>query len=479
MVAYFLLTVGIAYWSGRNSDATYTEFTLAGRNLSFPVYMMTYFATFTGGGLTMGIAQQAFLSGISAQWYAMAQGLAWMSVTVLVGFLYAFDVVSVPELLGRAFGDRTKYFAALFTVVGQVALTAGQTIGMASVISVSLDVPLQLAFWASTLVFVGITVYGGMHSVAWADTLHGSIVIVGMFLAVPIALSNAGGWGAVTTGLPEGHMNWFGVGLVQIGSWYLMYLTVAGAQQQMLQRTWSAKSKRVAVAGTFLAGAVITGYGVLTAASGMIASSQGADIESSMAFAWTLKNTLPPALGGLLLAAAVGAIMSGADSFLLAGATTFVNDLYIPARGGREGLSEAHLVRTVRVTILVFGIGAALIALSGIRIITINTLGMGIMSVLFAGIVSLLWSGTRRAAGLPAFVVGGLVFVVWQFLLGEPTLFGEGTMESAVPATAAALVTLVVLSLVGNGERVDVGAVRSGTTDGPEVSRPVESPGDD
>lgn len=460
MAVYFVATVLVAWWGGRGAGSGYVEFTLAGRDLGLPVYMMTYFATFAGGGLTMGVAQRAFTAGISAQWYAMAQGLAWMSITVLIGFLYSFDVVSVPELLGRMFGEYTKYFAAVFTVVGQVALTTGQTIGMASIIATVTDISLGVAFWASVAVFIAITLYGGMSSVAWADTLHGVLIIVGMFVAIPVAVANVGGVGAIAANVPSGHTNWFGVGLVQIGSWYLMYLTVAGAQQQMLQRTWSARSKRVAIFGTFLAGAVITGYGVLTATAGMIASAQGAEIESSMAFAWTLANTLPPVVAGLLLAAAVGSVMSGADSFLLAGATTFVNDLYIPLRGGRENVSEAHLVGVTRATILGFGLVAAVVAFSGVEIIAINTLGMGIMSVLFAGIVSVLWSGTTREAGLPGFVVGGVVFVVWAFVLGEPALFGEGPLESAVPATAAALVTILGLSYLGYGETVDLGAVR-------------------
>lgn len=460
MIIYFGLTLLIAFWSGRETTGSYEMFTMADRNLSLPVYTMTYFATFVGGGLTMGIAQQAFLRGISAQWYAMTQGLAWITIALVIGFLYSFDVVSVPELLGWAFGKYTKYFAALFTVIGLVALTAAQTIAMATVMVVLLDISLQLAFWASTLVFIGITFYGGMNSVAWADTLHGIIIIVGMFTAIPLAVLNVGGWDAITAAVPASHLNWFGVGLVQIASWYLLYLTVAGAQQQMLQRTWAAKSERVAMIGTFISGLLIAGYGVLTATGGLIAAAQGANIDSAFAFAWTIKNTLPPVFGGLLLAATVGAIMSSADSFLLSGATSFVNDIYIPARGGRDDLSETHLVAISRATILVFGIGAAVIALSGVRIIAIDSLGIGVMSVLFAGVATLHWEKTTRESGLPGFIVGGIVFVIWDFVLDEPSLFGEGPLESAVVATAAALLTIVVLSLGGYGERFDITTIR-------------------
>ncbi|GAB7021001.1 sodium:solute symporter family protein [Halostagnicola bangensis] len=460
MVGYFLLTLIVGIWFGRGASEGYVQFTLAGRNLSLPVYMMTYFATFAGSGLTMGVAQDAFLQGISAQWYAMTQGLAWMTMTVFIGYIYTFEVVSVPELLGRVYGDYTKYFAAAFTIMGQIALTAGQAIGMGSVLAVVTGVDLSVAFWISVAVFIGLTAYGGMSTVAYTDTLHGVVIILGTIIAIPIAVSNVGGVDAIAADVPEGHLNWFGVGLVQIGTWYLMYLTVAGAQQQMLQRTWSAGSRKIAMMGTFLAGTVITGYGILTAAAGMIANSQGAQIESEMAFAWTITNTLPDVFAGLLLAAAVSSVITGADSFLLAGATSFINDLYIPARGGRTGLSDDHLVLVMRLTIIVFGVGAALIALSGIEIIVINTLGMGIMSVLFAGLVMLLWSGTVREAGLPAFIIGGVVFAIWEFYLGSPELFGEGQVEPAVPATVAALLTLWLVSVFYDGERFDTDDVR-------------------
>lgn len=460
MIAYFVGTLLIGWWFGRGAGSGYVDFTLAGRNLNLLPFTMTYFATFVGGGLTMGIAQKAFLTGISAQWYAMTQGLAWMTIALFVGFVYRFDVVSVPELLGHVFGDATRYFAAFFTLVGQVSLTAAQIIGMSSIIAMVTTIPLDVGFWISTLVFVGITVWGGMSSVAWADTFHGIIIIVGMVVAIPVAVANTGGVGTITSQLAPGKTNWFAVGLIQIASWYLLYLTVAGAQQHLLQRTWSAKNERVAAVGIFLSGLVITGYGVLTATAGLIASTRDPTIQSSMAFAWTLQETLPPVFAGLLLAAAVGGVMSGADSFLLAGATTFVNDLYLPFRG-ENGLSERHLVRVTRVAIAVFGIGAAMIALTGVRIIAIESVGLGIMSVLFAGIVSLFWDGTVREAGLPGFVVGGVVFCVWHFWLGEPAFFGEGPLESAVPATAAALLTIVLVSVWHpDGTRFDVGDVQ-------------------
>ncbi|WP_433629672.1 hypothetical protein [Halomicrococcus sp. NG-SE-24] len=96
------------------------------------------------------------------------------------------------------------------------------------------------------------------------------------------------------------------------------------------------------------------------------------------------------------------------------------------------------------------------------------------MSVLFAGILALLWERTTRESGLPAFVVGGTVFAIWQFVLGEPALFGEGTMESAVPATAAALLTIVGISIVGNGEPITVERLQDDQRSDPPDTTPAD-----
>ena len=99
------------------------------------------------------------------------------------------------------------------------------------------------------------------------------------------------------------------------------------------------------------------------------------------------------------------------------------------------------------------------------RRVAVKSIGLGIMSVLFAGILAMFWDGAKREAGLPGFVVGGAVFVLWHFGLGEPALFGQGPLESAVPATVAALVTIVVVSyLYSAGETFTIEEIKQAAT---------------
>lgn len=454
MIVYWVLTIAIAYWYGRGAGDSYLSFHLAGRNLNLPVYAFTYMATFTGGGLVMGIATLAFTTGISAQWYAMTQGLAFITACLLIPLLRKFNVVSVSELLGELFGGSTRGLSALITIVAMLALTAGQTIGMASIVTVVAGIPLQYSFWISAAVFIAITAYGGLHSVAWADTFHGITLALGILIFVPYAILNSGGWSSLTSPASpslSGQFNWFGVGLLQIITWYFMYVMFVSVGQPLVQRVWAARTTRTALWGTFAAGVFVTFFGLFTASAGLLAFNLAPDIDPQIAFAWVISNTLPPLAAGVLLAAAVAAVMSGADSFLLSGSTSFVNDVYRPLRG-ESRCTDRELILVSRLSIVAFGLVAALIGLSGINIVPVNTMGMGLMGApIFVALVFAFWRKTAMNSAVPAILVGSIAFSIWEFVLGRPY-----SIEPAVPTAIAAAATILVVSLLTTGRTVDL-----------------------
>jgi SSS family solute:Na+ symporter len=466
MILYGILTLLFAFLGGRGASKSADSFLMADRNLSMPVYSLTYMATFTGGGLVMGIATLAYTSGISAQWYAMTQGLAFITIVFLIPFLRKFSAfTSVPEVLGKLYGNGTKFLGCIITLIGCLALTAGQTIGMGSLITVITGLPLVYSFWISTIVFILITYYGGLKSVAWADVFHGIMLALGIVILVPVALHNAGGWQVIVNSpeITSADLNWFGIGLVQIFTWYLMYMFTCGASQFLVQRVWAAKTTKTAVIGNLFAGTFVTFFGIFTAVAGLLAKvAAPPDLDPRLAFAWTVSNLLPEALAGILLAAAVAAVMSGADSFLLAASTTFVNDIYVPLRGGKESCSDREIVLTSRISILAFGLLAALVALSGINIVPINTLGMGLMAApIFVALMYAMWKKTLKKAALPSIIIGGIAFAIWEF--GAQRAFN---VEPAVPAALATAISFYLISRLSSGSYIEAETTTKGEMKG-------------
>lgn len=141
--------------------------------------------------------------------------------------------------------------------------------------------------------------------------------------------------------------------------------------------------------------------------------------------------------------------------FLLAASTTFVNDIYIPLRGGREKCTDYEIVLTSRISILVFGLLAAVVALSGINIVPINTLGMGLMAApIFVALLYAMWKKTVKKAALPSIIIGGIAFAIWEF--GTQRAFN---IEPAVPAALATAISFYLISrFSSNSPSIDVTA---------------------
>lgn len=401
----------------------------------------------------MGAATLAMNKGISAQWYAMTQGLAFIAAVATIAWMRKFKVVSVPELLGRVFNMPGRLFGAFVTIFGNLALTAGQTIGMASIVTVTTGIPLEIAFWMSVVVFVGVTLWGGLVGIAWVDVFQGTLIVIGLPIATFAAINNTGGWEKLNAAVPAGHTDWFGVGLVQIASWFFMYMFVVSAGQMLVQKVWAARDTKSAQWGTFAAGLFVCTVGLFSASLGLIAKAYGPpDLDPRLAFAWSITGALPEVLGGLLLAAAVSAVMTGAMSFLMAASMTLTNDIYIPLKGGYAKTSEEELLLVSRLAVIGVAAVAVVISLTGINIVPINTMGMGLMGApVGVALLFSLWRKTARVSAIWGMLCGGAAFAYWEFVALRPW-----SMEPAVPAAIATAIGMVIVSYVSKGERVNL-----------------------
>ncbi|MEK1829675.1 hypothetical protein AAAC51_12880 [Priestia megaterium] len=85
-------------------------------------------------------------------------------------------VLYFPAILGELF-----WSAAILTALGT---TFGVILGLSFSISIIL----------SALIAIAYTVIGGLWAVAHTDILQLSIMFLGLFLVLPFAFSNTGGW---------------------------------------------------------------------------------------------------------------------------------------------------------------------------------------------------------------------------------------------------------------------------------------------
>jgi SSS family solute:Na+ symporter/sodium/proline symporter len=100
----------------------------------------------------------------------------------------------------------------------------------------------------TTAVFViGYTVLAGMISVAYTDVVNGIFMVLGLFIALPFMLANAGGWSAVVAALPADHFTVMGEMTVWEALGYtLPTMLLMLGESGMYQRFFSTKNAGIA-----------------------------------------------------------------------------------------------------------------------------------------------------------------------------------------------------------------------------------------
>lgn len=182
------------------------------------------------------------------------------------------------------------------------------------------------------------------------------------------------------------------------------------------------------VAGTYRLAYALAGAVIGTAAKVMYPTLPSADD----AFATIVKDELPMGVRGLVLAAALAAVMSTSSGALIACATVANNDIWSRLRGSvaRKDENDHDEVKGNRLFILVMGVAVILIAIAlndVVQALTVayNLLVGGLLVPILGG---LLWRRGTVQGALAAVAVGGLTVIglMWTYgiLANEPVYYG-------------------------------------------------------
>ena len=204
--------------------------------------------------------------------------------------------------------------------------------------------------------------------------------------------------------------------------------------QDIWQRVFTARSPGVARWAGTAAGVYCLLYGVAGAVIGMSAKVLLPDLDAADdAFAHVVEATLPPLLAGLVLAAALSAVMSTSSGALIATATVFGQDILGKLRGhvARNGRRHAGDSRW-----LVAGFGVVMIVIACLLqdvvaalTVAYDILVGGLLVPIIGGLVWRRGTGTGALAAMGIGTVATLVtmFVVGDLYANEPVYVGLAT----------------------------------------------------
>jgi sodium/proline symporter len=314
-------------------------------------------------------------------------------------------------------------------------------------------------FWGmiiSAVVILGYATFGGFISVVAVDTFQSilmlftlivaPVIILIKVLASPVSLGRAfaapgSGFGSLTGGLTG-----FAAGLMIFNNlaWFFGYL---GGQPQLNARFMGMKDEKnvrsgrnIAVLWTVIAygGVVVIGLGA------QVLYGPKAVADPEMILPFLLNNMFPGWLAALLLAGAVAAMISTAESMLLVAATSISEDVYkgIIKKGKAKDRTLLAISRVATVSVGILGLVLAL---------TTKDLIYSIVSYAWAGIgcsfapavlLSFYWDRFNAAGVVTALGAGLVSTVVWMLTGLEKTVTARAA-TFIIAMTLAVLVTLL------------------------------------
>ncbi|RME24905.1 MAG: sodium:solute symporter family protein, partial [Candidatus Zixiibacteriota bacterium] len=315
ILVYLSLLILVGAVRGRNVHSQ-DDLMVAGRKLSAGVLVGTLLATWIGSGSIIAGAGLAYRKGFSALWFDAGVWVAIVVIALIAGRVRRFAQYTVPDILEVRYNAVARVLGTIVTIIAYTAIVSYQFRAGGMVLNLVVGIPTDIGIVITAVFVIGYTVLAGMISVAYTDVVNGVVMILGLLIALPFALSRAGGLEGLATALPSAQRSLFGsMSVIEALKYALPAMLLLLGESGMYQRFFSARderSARRAVYGWIIGTVFLESLIVVLA---VIGRALFASIDSETVILHTVKESLPLAVGALALAAIVAVIVSTADSF--------------------------------------------------------------------------------------------------------------------------------------------------------------------
>lgn len=335
-------------------DENRNLFYLGGRNLSLPVSVSTFVATWMSAASLLGYTVWIYRDGYAA-FTGSVNGwlLGLLFLPFSVARLKRSRALSLPEWLGNEFGDpRLRTLSALALLLAYSLYIVIQFRVFGTIVSRMLEIPPLLS---STLIylFVIYTTFGGLPSVVKSDALNLIIIVTGVTLAAGAILLLTGSplelHRALAADFPAMLRPLDQRGFLFTFSMMLGWGLGVAANPQYAIRIMSARNARTARSMLWISALIVGWIYVCTTFIGLggkvlFPALPSQPMETS--FNSLLAFLLPSPVYTLLLLAVLAAAVSTANSQLLLATCSFCYDLFPSwsAGGEKDFLSEDHFL---------------------------------------------------------------------------------------------------------------------------------------
>ncbi|MFQ3293977.1 MAG: sodium/proline symporter [Halobacteriales archaeon] len=476
---YMVVLVGLGVFASRLLD-TVGDYVIGGRRVGPVVTGFSERASEMSGWLTLGVPADAYSGGIMAFLNGLgmipADLAAWSGIAKrLRKYSEVVRAVTLPTFFETRLQDDTgqvKIISSIVLIIFEGGYVGAQIVAAATLLQVLLGIEMWLGVIIGGAIVIGYTMLGGYFAVAWTDYFQGAIILIGFIILPVVAFANYGlpfqdlaAIDSAKTSITAGMTGW--AALFGIISYAAIGLGVPGNPHIMVRFMGIDRVRNIrkatVVAQLFMFVAYI---GAAFVGLYALVELQGVAIENTDTVMPRLTlELLPSVVAGVILAAALAAMMSSADSQLLVATSAVVEDIYHGFMN--EEATQEQLVRYSRWVTLAIGVAsvgfAYLFRETSIYTLVLDYAWGGLGAAIGPTLIATLWWKKFTAKGsVASMIVGTVTMVIWPQWGTILDTFGNGipaaesapflngllTVYGLFPAFVLSVATLIVVSLL-------------------------------
>lgn len=451
VIGYMFLLLFVAWASAmvkRNSSAE--AFLLANKQLPWPLVGVMIAGIAVGGSSTVGIAQNAYTTGISAGWY----DVAWAAGAIIVGFGLASHIRgceydTINKMLECVFGSGFSIVSTCIQVIINTVIIALQIIAGGAILTALMPsfFTLSRGIIISAVVFGLISLVGGLTAASLSNLVNIAVIYIGLTVGLIATVTHFGGFETINMSLPAGMSgdgsHWYslvdGMGLAAIVAWFVTMIIDAVPNGGVIQNIIAAKSPEDAKKGTIFAGLLMIPAGFMSAIFGIVAASHFPGLESSAMALPSVVMELPAWVAGILLAGLWAADVSTATGLMMGVSTMVSQDIIFKYfYTGVNRKTRLNISRVVCLAVIVIAYVAAT-QVSSILGALMTALTLFAPYAVLMTAMFLFPKTVKRSTGWITLIFGIVSFVVVQFIVPDWRILGQS------------IYTVTLMSLIGFG----------------------------
>ncbi|MDD3321924.1 MAG: sodium/solute symporter [Paludibacter sp.] len=413
IVVYVIVLLGIAYWASFSKKNKSENLFTANKSLGWFAIGLTMWGTNVGPSMLIANASSGYESGIVAgnfSWYAFP-------FILLLAFVFAprylgAQVMTLPEYMGKRFGDKTRRYLAWYTIITILISWLGLTLFSGGVfMSQILAIPLSTSIVILVAISAAFVIAGGLKAIAYTNVFQMLLLIGVSILLVVMAVIKVGGISEIVNSTPVSYWKMFQplddpnfpwlailIGYPIMGVWFWC------TDQSMVQSVLGTKDlKNGQMGANFVAWLKVIDI-PLFMIPGILAFILLPGLSNSTdAYLKLVEAVFPPGLIGLVIVVMMAALISTVGSALNSLSAVFTMDIYIkqfkPTASNKEITLIGRIVVVIGALLSIF-LAIGITYIQGLSFFNIFQSVLGFiappMSVAF--LFAVLWKKTSHKA---------------------------------------------------------------------------------